>query len=92
MENSVTTPEVVTRAILFVFDSVTQRFPSGPAAIPCGQLSEVVSEYSVMDPEGVIRPTVLPLLSVNHRLPSGPLVRRAPFAFSHQAAQEPEEA
>ena len=39
--NSVTTPDVVIRAILFPADSVNQMLPSGPAATPVGVLLAV---------------------------------------------------
>ena len=47
--NSVTTPSVVIRPILFAFTSVNQRFPSGPAVIYAGKAEgEMPAEYSTI--------------------------------------------
>src|SRR5215468_667220 len=72
MRNSVTPPDVVSLAILLLSKSVSQRFPSGPAAIASGSALAVGSTKSVNPPEVVIRPILLTPGSVNQRLPSGP--------------------
>ena len=54
-------------------NSLSQRLPSGPAAIAKGPLLAVGIENSVMTPVGVIRAILLPWNSGNHRLPSGPV-------------------
>src|SRR2546421_341999 len=64
----------VMRPILLPLSSVNQRLPSGPAAIPYGELLVVGTGNSVMVPLGLMRPILLPLSSVNQRLPSGPAV------------------
>ena len=51
-------------------DSVNQRLPSGPAAIPRRGGSRVANSSIV--PAGVIRPTRLSSWSVNQTLPSAP--------------------
>src|SRR5436309_1598017 len=66
------TPAGVIRPILPAVDSVNQRAPSGPAAMPPGLLLAVGTVNSVMTPAGVIRPILLPMVSVNQRFPSGP--------------------
>ena len=53
-------------------DSVNQRLPPGPAAMPNGPLFAVGVAYSVMAPAVVTRPILPTLSSVNQRLPSGP--------------------
>ena len=53
---SVMTPAVVIRPIWLHADSVNQRLPSGPAAMPTGPLPAVGMGNSVMTPAGVIRP------------------------------------
>ena len=65
-------PAGVILPILLALDSVNQRLPSGPAAMPSGPLRSVGTEYWVIVPEGVILPILLALGSVNQRLPSGP--------------------
>ncbi len=65
-------PAGVIRPIWFPWASVNQRLPSGPAAMPQGELPAVGTGYSVMRPRGVIRPILLPWTSVNHMLLSGP--------------------
>src|ERR1700731_3351421 len=66
------TPAVVIRPILL--NSVNQRAPSGPAAIPPDTLA-VGGENSVMTPAVVIRPILLLMFSsANQRAPSGPAV------------------
>src|ERR1700693_1047371 len=75
--NSVITPAVVIRPILFAEISVNQRFPSDPAAIPTGKLPAVGMENSVISPAVVIRPILSSLddkKSANQRFPSGPAV------------------
>ena len=72
--NSVMMPAVVIRPIWLPSDSVNQRLPSGPAAIPAGMLLAVGSANSVMMPAVVIRPIWLLPASANQRLPSGPAV------------------
>src|SRR4051794_18185639 len=69
--DSVIVPAVVIRPIFAPLDSVNQRFPSGPAAIPGGWVAGVTAN-SVIVPAVVIRPIFSPLDSVNHRFPSGP--------------------
>ena len=73
MENSVITPAVVMRPILFFEVSVNHIAPSGPLVIPSGNAATVGSAYSVTVPLVVVRPTLLMLFSVNHNAPSGPL-------------------
>ncbi len=71
--NSVTTPAGVIRPIRLPSNSVNQRLPSGPAAIPVGRAAGGdAGGNSVTTPAGVIRPIRLPENSVNQRLPSGP--------------------
>src|SRR6266568_5230733 len=56
-----------------VLNSVNQRLPLGPEAIPSGStLSRDV--VSVIAPAVVIRPSRCPANSVNHSAPSGPVV------------------
>ena len=74
MAYSVIDPDVVIVPILLPEDSVNQRFPSGPAAMPSGWLPDVVMAYSVIDPDVVIFQILLPASSVNQRFPSGPSV------------------
>ena len=71
--------------------SVNQRFPSGPATIPCGSEPEG-KENSVTVPDGVIMPileTGLPVpgteysASVNQTFPSGPTVMPGMTASSY---------
>lgn len=73
-ENSVITPDVVMRPILFPRSSVNQTLPSGPATIPFGKHSSVGTRNSVMFPSTVIRPILLENIEypVNQRFPSGP--------------------
>src|SRR5262249_31072080 len=73
-EYSVKTPAVVTLPILLPLCSANQRFPSGPAAMPIGQLPAVGILYSVKTPAVVTFPILFPLHSVNQRLPSAPEV------------------
>src|SRR5262249_38418381 len=56
--------------ILLPLDSANQRLPSGPAAIPLGELSAVGIPNSLTLPVTVIRPMLFPSISVNQRLPS----------------------
>ena len=67
---------VVMRPIWLPLDSVNQRLPSGPAAIPKGSPLAVGIANSVMTPAVVIRPILEEerpeRRSVNQRLPSGP--------------------
>src|SRR6202022_1958484 len=53
-------------------NSVNQRLPSGPAAMPCGALVAVGTRYSVKTPAVVTRAALFPLFSVNQRFPSCP--------------------
>src|SRR6202043_2307339 len=69
---SVTTPEVVTLATWFLKFSVSQRLPSGPAAMLFGSLLAVGIGYSVKAPEIVTLATMFVLFSTNQRFPSGP--------------------
>ena len=62
------------RPMLLPVNSVNQRFPSGPAAMPKGSRPATESGNSVMAPEGLIRPTLLPMYSANQRFPSDPVV------------------
>src|SRR6478672_7263435 len=66
------TPEVVTLATLLALDSVNQRLPSGPGAMPSAPLLAVGMAYSVTTPEVVTLATLFAPCSVNQRLPSGP--------------------
>ena len=50
------------RPILLPPNSVNQRLPSGPAAMPAGSLLAVGTVNSVMTPAVVIRPILLPLV------------------------------
>src|SRR2546429_7399064 len=72
MGTSVKAPDVVPLPTLFTVPSVTQRFPSGPAAIPIGMPLAVGIAYSVNTPEVVTLATWLAMLSVDQRFPSGP--------------------
>ena len=54
---SVTTPAVVTRAILLAWNSVNQSAPSDPAAMPLESALNVGMGKSVTTPAGVMRPT-----------------------------------
>src|SRR5712691_150755 len=72
--NSVTVPDVVTRAILPAFDSVNQRLPSGPATMLSAPATAVSAGTLLTPPEGVILATPLLLGCVNHRFPSPPSV------------------
>src|SRR6266567_4298085 len=63
---------VVMRPILFPWDSVNHRLPSGPVVMPKGPLR--ATGNSVTRPAVVMRPILSTLNSVNQRLPSGPTV------------------
>ena len=62
----------MTRPILFVEYSVTQRLPSEPEAMKWGVELARSRGNSVTAPAVVMRPTLLAWLSVNQRAPSGP--------------------
>jgi hypothetical protein len=72
--NSVIAPPVVMRPILLPSFSANHSAPSGPAAMPIGELDAVWIGNSVIVPLVVIRPMLFPLSSVNHSAPSGPAV------------------
>jgi hypothetical protein len=61
----------VTRAITDVKALVTQRLPSGPAAIEPGAVTPL---NSVINPLGVTRANLSTACSVNHMFPSEPVV------------------
>src|SRR5256885_3223994 len=62
--NWLTTPEVVSRPIVFRSVSVNQRLPSGPAMIK-PRLTEPLIGNSTIEPLGVILPMLGPVDSVN---------------------------
>ena len=70
--NSVTTPAVVMRPSLSVFDSLNHRLPSGPTAMSPAKALVESSGYSVTSPSAVMRPISSSRPSVNHSAPSGP--------------------
>src|SRR6266567_4751287 len=70
---------VVMRPILFPWDSVNHRLPSGPAAMPNGSQPNLCPHLvgrgnTVSLPPAVRRSMRFPKDKVNHRLPSGPVV------------------
>src|SRR5262249_30858761 len=73
---SVIAPAGVTRPNLSKLDSTNQRFPSGPAVMPSGRLSNVGIVNTVTTPAVVMRPMAVAekSRSANHRPPSGPVV------------------
>src|SRR5450631_453950 len=71
--NSVTTPAVVIRPILFPSYSANHSAPSGPAVIPSGTPAVGVGN-SVNTPAIVMRPILLVPSSANHSAPCGPAV------------------
>src|SRR5262249_17761199 len=66
--------DACSRPILLALNSVNQRLPSDPTAMPNGPLSAVRIGYSLNTPAVVMRPILLLLNSVNHSAPSGPTV------------------
>jgi hypothetical protein len=66
------------RPMLFAVDSVNQRLPSDPKAIPTGWLPCVGIENCVTAPVVVTRKTALDTYWVNHNAPSGPTVMPGP--------------
>src|SRR5262245_2818451 len=59
--NSLIVPFGVQRPMALLFPSVNQRFPSAPAVMLAGKLSDVGMVNSVIVPAGVMRPTLLAL-------------------------------
>jgi hypothetical protein len=73
VSNSVTSPDLVTRAIAPLPPAMaTHRLPSRPVTIPLGLPVGKPAVNSVITAPGVMRPTALFVYSVNQRLPSGP--------------------
>jgi hypothetical protein len=82
--NSVTIPCGVMRPILFPVNSVNQRLPSGPRAMPSG---DPAYGNSVIVPEGVMVPMCVN--SVNQRFPSGPVVIASRFELPGRGVMVP---
>jgi hypothetical protein len=81
-------PVVVMRPTVLVPLSVNHSAPSGPIAIPCGELPAAGTEYTVITPATVTRPIAADV--VNHIAPSGPaLIARAPPETGNSSLTKP---